>query len=255
MHYAANFAHSPLPRPRCSRPKRPSFTGHRDQFSTGYMMGDGNMRGAAPECGGLEWVYHNGHCYLFDSVHTPYLAAEEKYNEVKGGYLADVLNGDENNFIMCVFNVINPKDGTDYWLGGLDADRDKGLQWMSDMAPEVLQHACCNNLLQVWPVPLLKCLLEVLPGHLLLQVPKVHPPDRLLIQVVKVHHLLHILQDIRRRLEQDLGQSCIVPVHRLEELLGLIFDIIEVSCLLHHCIQGLLESIKSLHQQRLKLRK
>ena len=23
------------------------------------------------------------------------------------------------------------QDGTDYWLGGLDADRDKGLQWMS----------------------------------------------------------------------------------------------------------------------------
>merc|ERR1711934_1181423 len=93
-------------------------------------MEDGNMRGAAPECGGLGWVYHNGHCYLFDSVHTPYLAAEEKCNEV-GGYLADVLDGDENNFIKSVLNVINPKDGTDYWLGGLDADRDKGLQWMS----------------------------------------------------------------------------------------------------------------------------
>ena len=23
------------------------------------------------------------------------------------------------------------QDGTDYWLGGLDADRDRGLQWMS----------------------------------------------------------------------------------------------------------------------------
>ena len=39
---------------------------HLDQFATGWMMEDGNMRGAAPECGGLGWVYHNGHCYLFD---------------------------------------------------------------------------------------------------------------------------------------------------------------------------------------------
>ena len=39
---------------------------HLDKFSTGFMMEDGNMRGAAPECGGLGWVYHNGHCYLFD---------------------------------------------------------------------------------------------------------------------------------------------------------------------------------------------
>merc|ERR1712076_41993 len=35
-----------------------------DQFSTGFMMEDGNMRGAAPECAGLGWVYFNGHCYL-----------------------------------------------------------------------------------------------------------------------------------------------------------------------------------------------
>ena len=26
----------------------------------------------------------------------------------------------ENNWIKSVLNVINPKDGTDYWLGGLD---------------------------------------------------------------------------------------------------------------------------------------
>ena len=32
----------------------------------GFMMEDGNMRGAAPECAGLGWVYFNGHCYLFD---------------------------------------------------------------------------------------------------------------------------------------------------------------------------------------------
>merc|ERR1712110_914814 len=101
-----------------------------DQFSTGFMMEDGNMRGAAPECAGLGWVYYNGHCYLFDSVHTPYLAAEEKCNEV-GGYLADILDKAESDFVKSVLNVVNPKDGTDYWLGGLDADRDKGLQWIS----------------------------------------------------------------------------------------------------------------------------
>merc|ERR1719411_2616417 len=95
-----------------------------DQFSTG------NMRGAAPECAGLGWVYFSGHCYLFDSVHTPYLAAEEKCNEV-GGYLADILDQAESDFVKSVLNVVNPKDGTDYWLGGLDANRDKGLQWIS----------------------------------------------------------------------------------------------------------------------------
>ena len=37
-----------------------------------YMMEDGHMRGAAPECGGLGWVYHNGHCYLFDRFDVYY---------------------------------------------------------------------------------------------------------------------------------------------------------------------------------------
>ena len=49
----------------------------------------------------------------------------------KGAYLADVLSKDENDFIKSVLNVINPKDGTDYWLGGLDADKNKGMQWIS----------------------------------------------------------------------------------------------------------------------------
>merc|ERR1711953_1312835 len=109
--HAANRAPpSPPPcRHRCrSRPQRPPCPAPPRPVCHG--LEDGNMRGAAPECGGLGWVYHNGHCYLFDSVHTPYLAAEEKCNEV-GGYLADVLDGDENNFIKSVLNVINPKDG------------------------------------------------------------------------------------------------------------------------------------------------
>ena len=49
----------------------------------------------------------------------------------KGAYLADVLSKDESDFIKSVLNVINPKDGTDYWLGGLDADKNKGMQWIS----------------------------------------------------------------------------------------------------------------------------
>ena len=37
--------------------------------------------------------------------------------------------------------------GTDYWLGGLDADRDKGLQWMSGAKiPQFITSVCpkCN---------------------------------------------------------------------------------------------------------------
>ena len=50
---------------RISRAKQPDTTDF--QFlKPGFMMEDGNMRGAAPECAGLGWVYFNGHCYLFD---------------------------------------------------------------------------------------------------------------------------------------------------------------------------------------------
>ena len=46
------------------------------------------------------------------------------------------MDNDENNWIKSVLNVINPKDGTDYWLGGLDANRDgdrkdHGMYWMT----------------------------------------------------------------------------------------------------------------------------
>ena len=86
---------------------------------------------AAPECtGSLGWVYYNGFCYMFTSYHVNYLTAEELCNQ-EGAYLADVMDQAENDFIEGVLNVVNPKDGTDYWLGGLDADRNKGLQWMT----------------------------------------------------------------------------------------------------------------------------
>merc|ERR1719189_2880873 len=102
-----------------------------DSFLTEMMQEDGFKSAAAPECkGALGWVYRNGFCYMFTSYHETFLKAEEECNKI-GGYLADVLNADENNWIKSVLNVINPKDGTDYWLGGLDADRNAGLQWMT----------------------------------------------------------------------------------------------------------------------------
>ena len=89
------------------------------------------MRAAAPECKGqLGWVYHKNFCYMFTSYHETFLKAEEECNKV-GGYLADVLTAEENDWIKSVLNVINPKDGTDYWLGGLDANKDKQMQWVT----------------------------------------------------------------------------------------------------------------------------
>ena len=98
---------------------------------TEEIEGIATKSAAAPECReSLGWVYYNGHCYMFTSYHVDYLKAEELCNQ-EGAYLADVLDQAENDFIKGVLNQINPKDGTDYWLGGLDADRNKGLQWMT----------------------------------------------------------------------------------------------------------------------------
>merc|ERR1712183_732018 len=76
-----------------------------DQFSTGFMMEDGARAAAAPEC-------------------------KERCNE-HGAYLADVLDQAENDFIKVVLRAVNPKDGTDYWLGAMDMDRNKNMQWLS----------------------------------------------------------------------------------------------------------------------------
>ena len=64
------------------------------------------------------------------SYHTPYLQSEELCN-MHGAYLADILDAAEATFIKTVLNAVNPKDGTDYWIGGMDIDRDKGLQWLT----------------------------------------------------------------------------------------------------------------------------
>ncbi len=58
--------------------------------------------------------------------------AEEECNKV-GGYLADVVDQNENNWIKGILNAINPKDGTDYWLGGMDANADNGIQWLTGL--------------------------------------------------------------------------------------------------------------------------
>ena len=78
-----------------------------------------------------------------------------------------------------------------------------------------------NHSTQVSPVHLLTstCVLEVLPEHLLL-----------LQQQLVPGVLLHNLQDVHGRLQQDLGQSCVVPVDRLEKLLCLILDTASNVC-------------------------
>ena len=102
-----------------------------DEFSTNWMLEEGKNTRAAPECKGqLGWVYHKNFCYMFTSYHETFLKAEEECNKV-GGYLADILTKEENDWIKSVLRVINPKDGTDYFVAGLDYDRDKNMQWMT----------------------------------------------------------------------------------------------------------------------------
>ena len=102
-----------------------------DEYATNTMKENGQIRAAAPECKGqLGWVYHNGYCYMFTSYHETFMKAEEECNKV-GGYLADIITDEENRWIKDVLKVINPKDGTDYWACGLDADRNKEMQWMT----------------------------------------------------------------------------------------------------------------------------
>ena len=45
---------------------------------------------------------------IFPFVLVPHQSINKQLLQV-GGYLADVLDGDENNFIKSVLNVINPK--------------------------------------------------------------------------------------------------------------------------------------------------
>merc|ERR1711956_116777 len=101
-----------------------------DAFSKGQMREDGVLKAAAPECKGQPgWGYNKGHCYMFTSYHLDFLKAEEQCNQVEG-YLADILPKEENDWIKSVLNVINPKDGTDYWIGGANNGWDGDGTWM-----------------------------------------------------------------------------------------------------------------------------
>ena len=100
-----------------------------DQFSTELKLEDGELTPAAPQCED-GWHYYSGHCYYFSSVHTEYMAAEEICNS-QGAILAEVYDEAENIYIKGILMAINPKDGTDYWLGALDANHDRILHWMS----------------------------------------------------------------------------------------------------------------------------
>ena len=100
-----------------------------DQFSTELKLEDGELTPAAPQCED-GWHYYSGHCYYFSSVHTRILKATEKCNEA-GATLADVMDQAENDFIKGVLMAINPKDGTDYWLGAIDYNRDGTMYWLT----------------------------------------------------------------------------------------------------------------------------
>ena len=96
------------------------------------MIEDGKLTQAKPECkdDGPGWVYHGGACYLFSSYHVDFDVAIETCKQFPGAYLADALSADENNFLKTVLLAINPKDGTDYWLGGVKQE-DGSMQWLS----------------------------------------------------------------------------------------------------------------------------
>ena len=109
------------------------------------MRENGRIRAAAPECKGqLGWVYHKGFCYMFTSYHETFNQAAEECNKV-GGYLADILDEEENAWIKSVLMVINPKDGTDYFAGGYDADRNKHMEWITG------NEMCFDNFAQNQP--------------------------------------------------------------------------------------------------------
>ena len=82
------------------------------------MVEDGQTRAAAPECrDALGWVYFDGHCYMFNSYHVNFAEAGKLCDEA-GAFLTDLTSQTENDFIKATLKIINPKDGTNYWIGG-----------------------------------------------------------------------------------------------------------------------------------------
>ena len=95
-------------------------------LSDELMLEEGRLVPANPSCE-EGWHYHNTSCYWFSSTRLDFEPAMDNCAE-KGAYLTDILDQEENKFIKDILMVINPKDGTDYWAGGV---REGGLHWIT----------------------------------------------------------------------------------------------------------------------------
>ena len=45
--------------------------------------------------------------------------------------MADITNAAENDYIKNVLKAVQAKDGTDYFIGGVDAARNKQFKWLN----------------------------------------------------------------------------------------------------------------------------
>ena len=108
----------------CERPRQLSSS------SKELMLEEGKMVPANPSCE-EGWHYHNTSCYWFSSTRLDFEPAMDNCAE-KGAYLTDILNQEENTFLKDMLMVTNPKDGTDYWAGGMrNATGSQDLHWIS----------------------------------------------------------------------------------------------------------------------------
>ena len=101
----------------CLRPRQLS------PMAQELMVEEGRLVPANPSCE-ESWHFHNSSCY---STRLDFEPAMESCAE-KGAYLTDILSQEENKFIKDILMVINPKDGTDYWAGGV---KEGGLHWIT----------------------------------------------------------------------------------------------------------------------------
>ena len=105
----------------CLRPAR-----QLSPLSNELMLEEGKLVPANPSCE-EGWHFHNSSCYWFSSTRLDFEPAMDSCAE-KGAYLTDILSQEENKFIKDILMVINPKDGTDYWAGGVKGG---GLHWIT----------------------------------------------------------------------------------------------------------------------------
>ena len=45
--------------------------------------------------------------------------------------MADITNAAENDYIKNVLKAVQAQDGTDYFIGGVDAARNKQFKWLN----------------------------------------------------------------------------------------------------------------------------